>query len=195
MSPLLPPDSDGSPSHTVWLHGVPPPNVQVAPKLSENEKPLFAAMTTCCPSLVAISSSPRPDCTSLSALSDGVSRSTTNGHTFTFRGLSATCPGTTGCTLADQEHIAADRNNPATGGDDRVYSVWRDFAPSFSIRISCSADGGTTWTSGIAIGAGDLPRVSVGGDGFVYAAWPSGGNMMLHKFSNCDAGLTPQVGW
>jgi hypothetical protein len=133
--------------------------------------------------------------TSLSALSDGVSRSTTNGHTFTFRGLSATCPGTTGCTLADQEHIAADRNNPATGGDDRVYSVWRDFAPSFSIRISCSADGGTTWTSGIAIGAGDLPRVSVGGDGFVYAAWPSGGNMMLHKFSNCDAGLTPQVGW
>jgi hypothetical protein len=133
--------------------------------------------------------------TSSTALSDGVSRSIDNGHTFTFRGLSATCPGTTGCTVADQEHIAADRNNAAAGGDDRVYSVWRNFAPSFSIRISCSADGGTTWTGGVAIGAGDLPRVSVGGDGFVYVAWPSGGNMMLHKFSNCDGGFTPQVGW
>ena len=133
--------------------------------------------------------------TSSAALSDGVSRSTNNGHSFSFRGLSATCPGTTGCSVADQEHIAADRNNAATGGGDRVYAVWRDFAPTFSIRISCSSDGGATWTSGSAIGAGDLPRVSVGGDGFVYAAWASGGNMMLHKFSNCDAGLSPQAGW
>ena len=133
--------------------------------------------------------------TSLTALSDGVSRSTDNGHTFTFRGLAATCPGTTSCSLADQEHIAADRSNPATGGGDRVYNVWRNFAPTFAIRISCSTDGGSTWTPGVAIGAGDLPRVSVGGDGFVYVAWASGGNMMLHKYSNCDAGLTPQLGW
>jgi hypothetical protein len=133
--------------------------------------------------------------TSTNALSDGVSRSTDNGHTFTFRGLAATCPGTTSCTLADQEHIAADRNNPAAGGDDRVYNVWRDFAPTFSIRISCSTNGGSTWTAGVAIGAGDLPRVSVGGDSFVYVAWASGGNMMLHKYSNCDSGLTPQIGW
>ncbi len=131
----------------------------------------------------------------LSSLNDGVSRSTDNGHTYTVRGLAASCPGTTGCTLADQEHIAADRNNAASGGGDRVYNVWRDFAPTFSIRISCSTDGGSTWTAGVAIGAGDLPRVSVGGDGFVYVAWPAGGNMMLHKYSNCDAGLTPQVGW
>ena len=132
---------------------------------------------------------------SSSALGDGVSRSTNNGQTFTFQGLAATCPGTTACTVADQPHIAADRNNAAMGGGDRLYNVWRDFAPAFSIRISCSKDSGATWTSGVAIGAGDLPRVSVGGDGFVYAAWPNGGNMMLHKFSNCDAGLTPQVGW
>jgi hypothetical protein len=131
----------------------------------------------------------------LNSLGDGVSRSTDNGHTFAFRGLAANCPGTTTCTLADQEHIAADRNNAAGGGGDRVYNVWRDFAPTFSIRISCSSDGGGTWTAGAAIGAGDLPRVSVGGDGFVYVAWPSGGNMMLHKFSACDAGLTPQAGW
>jgi hypothetical protein len=130
-----------------------------------------------------------------SRLNDGVSRSTDNGHTFTFRGLAATCPGTTSCTLADQEHIGADRSNAASGGGDRVYNAWRDFAPSFSIRISCSTDGGTTWTSGTAIGSGDFPRVNVGGDGFVYVAWASGSNMMLHKFSNCDAGLTPQVGW
>ncbi len=133
--------------------------------------------------------------TSVSAFSDGVSRSIDNGHTFTFRGLSATCPGSTGCTVADQEHIAADRNNAAVGGGDRVYSVWRDFGTVFSIRISCSIDGGTTWTGGEAIAAGDLPRVSVGGDGAVYVAYPSGGNAMLHKFSNCDSGLTPNVGW
>jgi hypothetical protein len=128
-------------------------------------------------------------------LGNGVSRSTDNGHTFQFRGLAATCPGATGCTVADQEHIAADRNNAAAGGGDRIYNVWRDFAPVFSIRISCSTDGGAAWTAGSAIGAGDLPRVGVGGDGFVYAAWASGGNLMLHKFSNCDAGLAPQAGW
>lgn len=130
-----------------------------------------------------------------SSLNDGVSRSNDNGHTFTFRGLAATCPGATGCTSADQEHIAADRNNAAAGGGDRVYNVWRDFAPVFSLRISCSTDGGTTWTAGTAIGAGDFPRVSVGGDGFVYVALASGGNLMLYKYSNCDAGLATQAGW
>lgn len=128
-------------------------------------------------------------------LGDGVSRSTNNGQTFVFRGMAATCPGTTSCTVADQEHIAADRNNAAAGGGDRLYNVWRDFAPSFSLRISCSTDSGATWTSGTAIGAGDFPRVSVGRDGFVYVAWASGANMRLHKYSNCDAGLAPQAGW
>jgi hypothetical protein len=129
------------------------------------------------------------------ALGDGVSRSTDNGHTFPFQGLAATCPGTTNCVVADQEHIAADRANPATAGGDRVYNVWRNFAPAFSLRISCSTNSGATWTAGVPIGVGDFPRVSVGGDGFVYVAWASGGNMMLHKFNNCDAGLTGQVGW
>ena len=132
----------------------------------------------------------------LSSLGDGVSRSVDNGHTFVFRGMAAQCPGATSCSSADQEHIAADRSNPAAGGGDRVYNVWRNFAPSFSLRISCSSDGGSTWTApGTVIGAGDFPRVSVGGDGFVYVAWASGGNMMLHKFSSCDTGLMPQVGW
>ena len=133
--------------------------------------------------------------TSSTALSDGVSRSTDNGHTFSFRGLAATCPGSTSCSVADQEHIAADRNNTSASGGDRVYNVWRNFAPTFSLRISCSSDGGMSWTAGTTIGAGDFPRVSVGGDGSVYVAWASGGNLMLHKFSDCDAGLAPQVGW
>ena len=47
----------------------------------------------------------------------------------------------------------------------------------------------------MAIGSGDHPRVSVGGDGFVYVTYASGADMMLHKYSSCDAGLTPQVGW
>lgn len=131
----------------------------------------------------------------LTTLGNGVSRSTNNGQTFAFRGMAATCPGITTCTVADQEHIAADRANAATGGGDLIYNVWRDFATIFSLRISCSSDSGTTWTAGAAIGAGDFPRVSVGGDGFVYVAYASGGNMMLHKYSNCDAGLTAQTGW
>jgi len=126
---------------------------------------------------------------------DGVSRSTDNGQTFPFRGMAATCPGTTGCTSADQEHIAADRNNASGSGEDRVYNVWRDFGTPFSLRISCSTDSAATWTGGVAIAAGDFPRVSVGSDGFVYVGWASGGNMMLHKYSNCNAGLAPQVGW
>lgn len=131
-----------------------------------------------------------------STLGDGISRSINNGQTFTFQGMAATCPGLTNCTVADQEHIAADRNNPAAGGGDLVYNVWRDFGNTLTRRISCSSDSGVTWTTGAVVGAnGDFPRVSVGGDGFVYVAWAAGGNMMLHKFSNCDNGLVPQVGW
>jgi hypothetical protein len=129
------------------------------------------------------------------ALSDGVSQSVDNGHTFTFRGLAAQCTGAPGCQLADQEHIAADRINAASGGGDRVYNVWRNFASTFSIRISCSSDSAATWTSGTVIGSGDFPRGTVGSDGFVYIAYASGSNMMLHKFSNCDAGLAAQAGF
>lgn len=130
-------------------------------------------------------------------LGDGISRSTDDGHTFPFRGMAATCPGgTSGCHVADQEHIAADRNNSAAGGQDRLYNVWRENYPVHSIRISCSSDSGATWTApGLAIGTGDFPRVSVGGDGFVYVAYESGSNLMLHKYSNCESGLTPQTGW
>ncbi len=133
---------------------------------------------------------------SLTQLGDGISRSTDNGHTFPFRGIAVTCPGASNCRVADQEHIAADRDNAGASGD-RVYNVWRNFpvAGAFSIRIVCSQDGGSTWGAQATIGSGDFPRVRVGGDGFVYASWASGGNMMLNKFSDCDAGLVPQPGF
>jgi hypothetical protein len=115
-------------------------------------------------------------------LGDGISRSIDNGHTFPFASMAVTCPGASNCSSADQEHIAADRNNAGPMGD-RVYNVWRNFpvAGAFSLRIVCSADNAGTWGAQQVIGAGDFPRVNVGRDGFVYVAWASGGNMMLHK--------------
>ncbi len=131
-------------------------------------------------------------------LGDGFSRSTDNGHTFPFASMGVNCPGASNCSSADQEHIAADRVN-AGGSGDRVYNVWRNFTVMgggpFSLRIVCSNDSAATWSAQQVIGAGDFPRVAVGRDGFVYVAWASGGNMMLHKYSDCDAGLNPQVGW
>jgi hypothetical protein len=124
-------------------------------------------------------------------LGDGLSFAALNAHSFTFQAMMTNCPGSTGCTVADQPHIAADRNNASSSGGDLIYHVWRDFGTTFTIRINCSSNSGSTWTAGNAIGSGDLPRVSVGGDGSVYAAWPSGSNMELQKFTNCDSGLTP----
>jgi hypothetical protein len=128
---------------------------------------------------------------------DGLSRSTNNGHTFPFQASMVACPGVSSCSVPDQEHIAADRINAGASGD-RLYNVWRNFptgAAAFSIRIVCSSNSGAAWGAQQVIGAGDLPRVSVGGDGFVYAAWASGGSMMLNKYSNCDAGLAVQPGF
>ena len=132
---------------------------------------------------------------------DGVSVSTNNGQTFTFAGNAATCLQTPSkCSVPDQEKIAADRSWPSFLGKDRVYNVWRDLV-NHEVRISCSRDGGATWSAGPSVGpgaivgAGDHGRVTVGGDAWVYVAYTDGSNMMLHKFSNCDSGLSPQVGW
>jgi hypothetical protein len=135
----------------------------------------------------------------LTHVGDGISVSIDNGHSFTLQGWAATCPGSTSCRVADQPHLAADRNNTSTTGTggDRLYNVWRENYPTpvISIRISCSSDSGATWTAGTAISDRDYPRVTVGGDGFVYVAYQNGGNMMLQKYSPCDMGLTPQTGW
>jgi hypothetical protein len=125
-----------------------------------------------------------------------VSVSTDRGHTFRFAGNAVVCPSTTpvACSVPDQPHIAADRFNLSFAGQDRVYLVWRNFSSvSLTAKIVCSNDGGVTWPEQASVDiAGDFPRVAVGPDGSVYVTYVSGGNIMLRKFSACDAGLTPQ---
>jgi hypothetical protein len=154
--------------------------------------------------------------------STGIHTSTDNGQSFGFRGHAFVSPVTgLGVSFPDQEHIAADRVNPSSGGGDQVYSVWRDFAettpgptpnnccslshsmcPAMSTsnlggatpRIVCSTDGATTFGAAVAVGSGDFARVTVGPDGSVYVVYRSGDNIMLNKFSSCDSGLVQQAG-
>ena len=125
-----------------------------------------------------------------------VSVSSDNGHTFKFAGNAVLCPNTTPlvCSGPDQPHIAADRFSLSFAGQDRVYLVWRNFSGlGLTPRIVCSIDGGLTWPEQESIDvAGDFPRVTVGPDGSVFVAYESGHNIMLRKFSACDAGFTPQ---
>ncbi len=134
-------------------------------------------------------------CSTSGGCATGINVSTNNGQTFTFRSNAVTCPssGMNVC-FPDQEHIGADRFNAGTGTQDQVYSVWRNFAASFAPSIVCSNDSATNWTAPVAIDtSGDFPRVTVGQDGFVYVAYVAGGNMMIHKYSSCRTGLTPQT--
>ncbi len=141
-----------------------------------------------------------------------IGRSTDNGQNFPFRSNAVACPGTgAGQCFPDQEHIAADRWNAAPGGD-QVYSTWRNFVPiggtwpacnqpcvgvscTASSQVVCSADGGATWPTQRAVGAGDFPHITVGTDGFVYVVYRAGANVMLNKFSSCSAGFAQQVGF
>ena len=125
-----------------------------------------------------------------------VSVSSDNGHTFKFAGNAVLCPNTTPlvCSGPDQPHIAADRFSLSFAGQDRVYLVWRNFSGlGLTPRIVCSIDGGLTWPEQASIDvAGDFPRVTVGPDGSVFVAYVSGGNIMLRKYSACDAGFNSQ---
>ncbi len=141
--------------------------------------------------------------------STGIAVSTDNGQTFTFRNHAALCPFSgAGICFTDQEHIAADRWNSASGGGDQVYSVWRNFVPSgpaancgqigsgfVTPSIVCSTDGGANWSAPAAVGTGDVPRVGVGPDGFVYVIYRNGNSIVLNKFSSCANGLAQQSGF
>ncbi len=131
---------------------------------------------------------------------DSLSISKTNGHSFTFLSNAVVCPKATPtiCSLPDQEHIAADRTNSSASGKDLVYLVWRNFSSVGNTpRIVCSNNGGATWSAQVFISVnGDLPRVTVGSDGFVYAAYISGSSIAVNKFSACGPkGLVPQPGF
>src|SRR5208283_720890 len=114
--------------------------------------------------------------------------STDNGHKFAFRTNAFTCPTTGGnqcgfsygppsnVPLPDQEHIAADRFNGSPTGGDQVYFVWRQGNGNW--EMSCSTNSGTSFGNPTPV-AGDLPRITVGGDGSVYVVYVNGGNIGL----------------
>jgi hypothetical protein len=136
----------------------------------------------------------------VSGCTDSLTVSIDNGATYPFRSHAVVCPNTGAVCFPDQEHIAADPLNAGASGD-QVYLTWRNFTPigtpttcNFGSgfpapRIVCSNNGGTSWGTQVSVGSGDFPRISVGPDGSVYVVYLSGGNVMLNKFTSCNAGL------
>ena len=137
----------------------------------------------------------------------GMARSTDGGVTFQTNTVNpaVVCIGRAptggvdpaGACFPDQEHIAADRDNPGPGGGDQVYSTWRNFnAANQDAGLVCSQDSGVTWTLPITLGANSFfPRITVGQDGFVYVAAYGGGNYRLWKYDSCASGLNLQAGF
>ncbi len=150
--------------------------------------------------------------------STAITRSTDNGQNYSHRGHATFCAladpdgaGPLTTCFPDQEHIAADRNNPSASGQDQVYSAWRNFTPnnqnqncnafssgSVQSMLTCSTDGGQTF--GITRNlVGDFGRVTVGQDGFVYVVSRSFGGdpatLSIDKYSSCQNGLVQQPGF
>ncbi len=148
-----------------------------------------------------------------SGCSTGISVSNNGGNTFPWRSNATLCPQSgAGVCFPDQEHIAADRFNPAgpgPGGGDQVYSAWRNFTPAMGMpncgnigsgfvtsMVTCSMNSANTFpTTRTLAGGSDFPRVTVGQDGFVYVVYRNGGNINLEKYSSCANGLTLQAGF
>ena len=131
--------------------------------------------------------------------STAIAVSSDNAQTFQTTTNAVDCPADPdpAACFPDQEHIAADRFN-LSGGNDQVYSVWRNFAASLQPAIVCSSDGGASWSATAAVDViGDWPRVSVASDGFVYVTYATDpvGIVLIHKFSSCASGLNPQAGF
>ncbi len=141
--------------------------------------------------------------------STGIATSTNNGQAFNFTANATQCDDVNGpACFPDQEHIAADRFNLSTTGQDQIYSTWRNFSGGgcngngfgasgpVITSLVCSSDNGANWSATTVVDAGgDYPRLTVGQDGFVYVIYRSGNNLMVNKFSSCDTGLAPQAGF
>ncbi len=107
----------------------------------------------------------------------GVWRSTDDCLSFTFL-------GNTHSGFGDDKEIMTVDNNPASPYYGRLYVAWTDFAAGGQIFINSSSDGGTTWSTAVALsGGGDdvqgaWPTVAPNGDVFVgWLRWnpfPSG---------------------
>jgi len=133
----------------------------------------------------------------LDGIGISVSSPPSNGKEFVFLTNAFTCPAPAGGgTCVDQPHIAADRTNTATGGD-QVYAVLRNLQNFAIPMIVCSQNGGAFWGAPVVIGQGDLPRISVAPDGFVYVTFRQGANIMVSKFNQCSAagGFSLQPGF
>src|SRR5262249_15757516 len=136
-----------------------------------------------------------------------IHRSTDGGKTFQVRGTAFTCGALpqcnfTGGQIPDQEHIAADRTNQAGDGlganQDQVYNVFRHGSANPTWGITCSTNGGATWSAGNVGIAGDFPRVTVGQDGFVYVAFEdadasSVARLRVSKFASCNTNAAMPV--
>jgi hypothetical protein len=124
---------------------------------------------------------------------------TQTGKTFNFQGNAVSCPSSSNC-LPDQPQMAVDRKNSTPGGD-QLYIAFRNLSqpqcttvhPSNETpTITCSVDSGKTWQNQTVAGSGDLPRIAVGPDGFVYVTTVDGSNLQINKFSSCANGLQAQ---
>jgi hypothetical protein len=120
-----------------------------------------------------------------------IAASNNGGQTFGALINAAVCPnsGGTACSI-DQEHIAADRFNTTTGGQDRVYMAFRQCQGGCGSdsRITCSLDSGATWAPQLSLESGaDFPRVAVGSDGSFYVVYRVGGNVRIDKYNQCSS--------
>jgi hypothetical protein len=131
-----------------------------------------------------------------------IHRSTDGGQTFTFRGTAFTCGAPPQCNFSgarfpDQEHIGADRANQVSN-QDQVYSAFRNGSANPTWGITCSTDGGATWSAGNIGISGDFPRIAVGQDGSVYVAFvDTSNNLRIDKFASCNtnSAMPELAGW
>jgi hypothetical protein len=145
-----------------------------------------------------------------------VSEPQDRGNNFRFLNHAVRCEDDNVFTT-DQPHMAVDpRIRP--GLPDQIYVGWRANQPiddtvncnggsgrmaGFHTMLSCSADGGASWTTTLVDTFGMYPRVTVGPDGMVYVISETkrgrrdgvDATMWLSKFSSCEDGLQLQTGF
>jgi hypothetical protein len=135
-----------------------------------------------------------------------VAKSTDGGRTFSTFSIAA--QGQPRTNFPDKEYIAVD-NHPGSPFLDTIYVSWTDFLnpqdphalDNGQIKIVVSRDGGTTWSSPIAIShsaqfpeaiSGSLPVVAPDGTAYVfYADFVTGTGPLSIKYSkSTDGGST-----